>query len=586
MEEKRRVLTETEMLQMKQQGCRVDDWTTITVSQGFTADKLYNCHFGANIYIGNNVCISGVRGVLSDYEIYDDAYIQDVGEIICPKSSSFGNGVEVVVVNEGGGREVPIFEGITSQIAYVIAMYRNRKATIEKLAGMIAQIVTEHTSDRGVIGQGARITGCGTIDSVRVGAGAVLRGVTVLKNGTVCSSPEAPTTIGYGAIVYDFITAQGVTIDNGAILKRCYIGESCHIDSGFSGIDTLFFANCDFANGEACSVFAGPYTVSHHRSSLLIAGMFSFFNAGSGTNQSNHLFKTGAVHQAIHERGCKFSSNGYIMAPAKTGAFSVVLGRHSGHHNSADFPFSYLVESEDKSYLIPAANLRSYGTVRDIAKWPARDKRRGEKHDLINFEEHNPYLGQRIAKAIEVSETLLAKEGVDVYNYERMRIKGVMLRRGMGLYNLANNATIGAILTSCGEAADAKITEEEIAASRGSWIDVSGMYAPRDMVVSLLDRVDSGEYCEMSQIEAAFKHVHSNYKAYAYQWALAQLKGTDIEKAVIRAKELGEKDRNSLKEMTNADAQQDAGAPMMTGYGIDATDRSEIVADFETVRKR
>ena len=42
----------------------------------------------------------------------------------------------------------------------------------------------------------------------------------------------------------------------------------------------------------------GPYTVSHHKSSLLIAGMFSFFNAGSGSNQSNHLFKSGAVHQA------------------------------------------------------------------------------------------------------------------------------------------------------------------------------------------------------------------------------------------------------------------------------------------------
>ena len=26
----------------------------------------------------------------------------------------------------------------------------------------------------------------------------------------------------------------------------------------------------------------------------LIAGMFSFFNAGSGSNQSNHLFKSGA----------------------------------------------------------------------------------------------------------------------------------------------------------------------------------------------------------------------------------------------------------------------------------------------------
>ena len=95
---------------------------------------------------------------------------------------------------------------------------------------------------------------------------------------------------------------------------------------GFTAAESLFSPNSHCENGEAASIFAGPYTVSHHKSSLLIAGMFSFFNAGSGSNQSNHLFKSGAVHQAVHLRGCKFASSAYIMSPALEGAFTMVMG--------------------------------------------------------------------------------------------------------------------------------------------------------------------------------------------------------------------------------------------------------------------
>ena len=77
------------------------------------------------------------------------------------------------------------------------------------------------------------------------------------------------------------------------MLRRCFVGEGVVIENGFSAENSLFFANSHLNHGEACAVFAGPYTVSHHRSTLLIAGYFSFFNAGSGANQSNHMYKSG-----------------------------------------------------------------------------------------------------------------------------------------------------------------------------------------------------------------------------------------------------------------------------------------------------
>ena len=69
----------------------------------------------------------------------------------------------------------------------------------------------------------------------------------------------------------------------------------------------------------ACSIFAGPYTVTHHKSTLLIAGLYSFMNAGSSSNQSNHMYKLGPVHQGILERGTKTTSNSYIVFPARIG---------------------------------------------------------------------------------------------------------------------------------------------------------------------------------------------------------------------------------------------------------------------------
>jgi len=69
------------------------------------------------------------------------------------------------------------------------------------------------------------------------------------------------------------------------ILDGCFVGQSVKLGKQYSAENSAFFANCEGFHGEACSIFAGPYTVTHHKSTLLIAGLFSFFNAGSGTTK-------------------------------------------------------------------------------------------------------------------------------------------------------------------------------------------------------------------------------------------------------------------------------------------------------------
>jgi hypothetical protein len=210
----------------------------------------------------------------------------------CP-GATFGNGVEVVALNEAGGREVVIFNELSVQFAYLMCLHRYRPVLIKNLCEIAHSYVETIRCDRGRIGQGARIFSTKEILDLNVGPHAVIDAAASLVNGTILSSAEAPTLVGSNVVAEDFIIAEGTSVTGTVNLKKVYIGQGCRIGNQFSAENSLFFANCEAFLGEACSVFAGPYTVSHHKSTLLIACLLSFYNAGSGTNQSNHMYKLG-----------------------------------------------------------------------------------------------------------------------------------------------------------------------------------------------------------------------------------------------------------------------------------------------------
>ena len=243
-----------------------------------------------------------------------------------------------------------------------------------------------------------RILHCGRLWNVRIGPCATLDGAARLENGTVCSHPASPAFVGEGVIARDFIFQTGSHVTDGAMLTRCYVGQSTAVGHGFTASDTYFACNCQAENGEACAVFAGPYTVTHHKATLLIGGMFSFMNAGSATNQSNHAYKLGPSHHGVLERGCKTGSGSHISWPVRIGAFSLVMGHCDPYADSRMLPFSYVVEREGANYIIPGIALRGVGTLRDIRKWPQRDGRPADapRLDYLVFEAFSPYTMERI----------------------------------------------------------------------------------------------------------------------------------------------------------------------------------------------
>ena len=403
-----------------------------------------------------------------------------------------------------------------------------------------------------------------------------LDGSPILGTATLCDGVR----IGVDVKAYDTIAAEGAVIDNGSIVERCFVGESCRLDKGFTAAESLFFANSHCENGEAASIFAGPYTVSHHKSSLLIAGMFSFFNAGSGSNQSNHLFKSGAVHQAVHLRGCKFASSAYIMSPALEGAFTMVMGHHSYHHDTSAFPYSYLIEKEGHSHLMPGANLTSFGAVRDIEKWPARD-RRSVCRDVINFEEYNPYVAGAMIEAVNILHGLEERDpDAPVYTYNKAIIRATALRRGLKLYNKAIVAALGAML--------GKGSLDPHRNGGGRWLDLAGQYITHREVASILDAVDRGELTTTAAVDNRFRVFAVHYDDYAHSWAVqvyASMLGHmptagELDDAVTAGRNAHE----AMRRTTDADRDRDCSLDMAVSYGLDCDNDDDRREDYYTVR--
>ena len=623
-----RSLTAQEIAQLEQQGCKATNWSEVEVAEAFDARYVRHTNFSGhnrlgvfgkeielpggikihtgiyhamlhNCEVGNDAHLYNIHNYIANYRIGNNTCIENVNAILVDGKTTFGNGVRVPVMNEGGGREIPIFNELSASLAYILTLYRHRPKMIHQLEQMIDAYAEAQASEVGYIGDNVRILNCGSIKNVRIGDCAELIGVSRLKNGTVNSNEAAPVRLGSGVKCMDFIISSGVEIGDSTLVDKCFVGQGTIFDKHYSAGESLFFSNCQGMHGEACAIFAGPYTVTHHKSTLLIAGMFSFMNAGSGSNQSNHMYKLGPIHQGVAERGSKTTSDSYLLWPSKIGAFSLVMGRHTHHADTSELPFSYLIENQSESYLVPGANLRTVGTIRDAQKWPKRDNRKDpNKLDLINFNLLSPYTVQKMWRGREVLNELVALSGenTEVYGYRNCKIRNTSLRHGLELYSIGIRKFLGnSLISRLGKAEWhtmdelRKVLQPDSTIGSGAWVDLAGLIAPRTEVTRLAEDIEAGAL-SLEAIQKRLETMHANYYSYEWTWALEHLEQVwgcklkdvtleQIKRAVTEWKEAVV----GLDKMVYNDARKEFDLNSQTGFGVDG-DRSQAKADFEEVR--
>lgn len=622
-------LSNSEIEALKLNGCSCDDWNRVKVKDGFDPSRcsavimsgdiklgvfsepftdesgvsipsgilnarLHNC------IVGSNVIINNIGDYIANYIIEDNVVIKNCGKIHTEGISSFGNGTSVAVLNETGGRAVKIWDRLSAHEAYIIALYRHRSNAINKIEKMVDEYSSKHSSGTGTIGQNSRIFNCSNIRNVKFGPYSNTEGSITLNEGSVNSCKEDPVFIGPGVIMEHFIVCSGSIVTESTLIDKCFIGQGCVLAKHYSAENSLFFANCAGYHGEACSIFAGPYTVTHHKSTLLIAGIFSFMNAGSGSNQSNHMYKLGPIHQGIMERGSKTTSDSYLLWPARIGPFTLIVGRHYRNPDTSSLPFSYLIESNDESILVPGINLKSVGTIRDAQKWPLRDRRKDSvKIDQVNFNLLSPYTIRKMFSGRELLKKLRsdAPSGTTSYDYNNMKISGSALERGIELYQTGINKFLGNSLIKRLEKTEFKSNEElrkrlipDQQKGRGEWVDLAGLIAPKAEVDAFLDNIESGNKGSVEEMSESFIEMHKSYYTWEWTWSCEMLEdeaGSAVNKLtvadVIMIVERWKKSVVDLDNLLYEDARKEFTLSSMTGFGIDGGEDIKKL-DFEQVR--
>lgn len=485
-----------------------------------------------DVTIKGNVYINNIGAFISNYTIEENVIIENVGTIYTKGERYFGNGTSVATIIEGGGRSVRIYNRLDSHTAYILAMYREKTLMQEKINNMIDDYTKTKFSTVGIIGHNAKITSARLIRNTHIDPFARVENSDEISNTTIISTEECPSYIGSSVIIKDSIILKGAFITDNTMINKSFVGEGVKLSRQFSCEDSLLFANCEGQHGEAFSIFAAPYTVTHHKATLLIASHYSFFNAGSGTNQSNHMYKLGPYHHGFMERGCRTGSNSYILWPSRIGAFTTVLGSHYDHIDTSDFPFSYILEhKEHKTRLLPAFNLFGIGICRDQIKWKERDRRVGNKKDFVIFDVFTPYTVIKMIKAEEILFEL-TKENIAVGNveeffaYKKMYIKKSSLPKYIGLYTLAIDLYLhDSLLERIQYAATFDEIEDYLKSDHtnfhNQWVDIAGLITTKERVDNIVWALENDQIKDVKDLSDAWKKVYDLYKEDEWAWIAA-----------------------------------------------------------------
>ena len=540
-----RQLTDREIDILEANNCWAEDWTDVMVAEDFRPNYMHRVmlygtirlgafeknvevskgfvkHSGINdatlrnVTIGDNCLIEKIGNFINNYTIGDDCHIANVSTIETTEGATYGEGNLISVLNEVGDGNVVLFRDLNSQFAAFMVKHFSDKELKARIRTMVREQVAATIPERGVIGDRVKIVNTKEITNTVICDDCEIDGASRLSDCTIMSSPNATVYIGTGVICENSIVSDGSSIINSVKIQDCFVGEACQLSNGFTASASVFFANSYMSNGEACAAFCGPFTASHHKSSLLIGGMFSFYNAGSATNFSNHAYKMGPMHWGVLERGTKTASGAYLLMPATIGTFSVCMGKLMHHPNTRNLPFSYLIAGGDTMFLAPGRNITTVGLYRDIRKWPKRDVRpAGSQKSIVNFDWLSPFTVGEILRGKKILEDLREASGEDVstYNYHEYVIKNSSLRKGIKYYDIALRIYMGAVLKRHAP------VEPTTTVGTGSWTDISGLLLPESEEQRIIDDIISGDIDTTEALTERFEQINAMYSEYRWAWS-------------------------------------------------------------------
>lgn len=551
-----RLLTNEEINILEENGCTAEDWTSINVADDFQPTYIKNVNFYGeifmgvfeknievsngfvrhsgirnatlrNAYIGDNCLIENIGNYINNYAIGEECCICNVCTMETTAEATYGEGNTISVLNEAGNGNVILFSGLTSNLAALMIRNAADKEFTAAIRGIVKDDIERRAREKSTVGNNVKIVNTAEITNTHISDNCEINGASRISDCTLASGLEDNVFIGSGVICENSIVTDGSAVLNGANITNCFVGEACQITNGFTAESSLFFANCYMSNGEACAAFCGPFSASHHKSTLLIGCMLSFYNAGSATNFSNHAYKMGPIHYGCLERGTKTASGSHLLLPANIGAFSVCLGKITNHPDTRSLPFSYIISDGRETFVVPGINITTVGLYRDIRKWPRRDVRiQSSRKSLINHDWLSPLTINEIMAGKNTLEQMRESQGEDTafYTCGGCKISRNSLERGIRLYDMAIKLFVGDV------AAGYDLTAEGRDCGTGEWGDLAGMLLPEQEERNIVNAISNGYLRSTADIDMFMRNVNERYGEYIITFTrniIASQLGTD-----------------------------------------------------------
>ena len=145
-----RTLTQQEITTLTSQGCSSRHWEDILVTDDFQTGEIWHTHFSGKIALHSHVRIFN-------------------STLEATSRSSFGQGTQVNVLDETGGRSVLIHSGLSSQSAYLQCLWRYQEQAISSLQTLIKEHLASVSPDIMTIETKSSITNCRMLRDVCVG---------------------------------------------------------------------------------------------------------------------------------------------------------------------------------------------------------------------------------------------------------------------------------------------------------------------------------------------------------------------------------------------------------------------------------
>lgn len=551
-----RLLTNEEISILEDNGCMAEDWTSINVAADFKPTYIKNVNFYGDVFlgvfeknievsngfirhsgirnatlrnvsIGDNCLIENIGNYINNYVIGEECCICNVCTMETTAEATYGEGNTISVLNEAGNGNVILFSGLTSNLAALMIRNAADKEFTAAIRGIVKDDIERRAREKSTVGNNVKIVNTAEITNTHISDNCEINGASRISDCTLASGLEDNVFIGSGVICENSIVTDGSAVLNGANITNCFVGEACQITNGFTAESSLFFANCYMSNGEACAAFCGPFSASHHKSTLLIGCMLSFYNAGSATNFSNHAYKMGPIHYGCLERGTKTASGSHLLLPANIGAFSVCLGKITNHPDTRSLPFSYIISDGRETFVVPGINITTVGLYRDIRKWPRRDVRiQSSRKSLINHDWLSPLTINEIMAGKKTLEQMRESQGEDTafYTCGGCKISRNSLERGIRLYDMAIKLFAGDV------AAGYDLTAEGRDCGTGEWGDLAGMLLPEQEERNIVNAISNGYLRSTADIDMFMKNVNERYGEYLITFTrniIASQLGTD-----------------------------------------------------------